>query len=130
MKQVFTNWPKLEVVLKGPDNIFCHVKKLPPDKFQMRPFGQRNCYPGTRQKTIYSQFLINVPARCYGKQILLSSTYFFLYSSLPGFYGLIGHKDFMSKRYASASSHTPRAKLFLGRTVKPRTYTFFYPSLN
>ena len=28
-KEAFTNWPKPEVVLKGPDNIFCHLKKLP-----------------------------------------------------------------------------------------------------
>ena len=26
---MFTNWAKLEVVLKGPDNVFCHVRKLP-----------------------------------------------------------------------------------------------------
>ena len=37
---------------------------------------------------------------------------FFLYSFLPGFYGLIGHKDFMSKRYASESSHTLCANFF------------------
>ena len=46
-KRAFTNWPKPEVVLKGPDNVFCHVRKLPPDKFQMRPFGRGNCYPRT-----------------------------------------------------------------------------------
>ena len=38
---------------------------------------------------------------------------FFLYSSLPGFYGLIGHKDFMSKRYASERSHTLCVNFFL-----------------
>ena len=27
-------------VLKGPDNTFCHVRKLPPNKFQMRLIGQ------------------------------------------------------------------------------------------
>ena len=37
----------------------------------------------------------------------------FLYSSLPGFYGLIGHKDFMSKRYASERSHTLCVNFFL-----------------
>ena len=36
VKRAFTNWPKPEVVLKGPDNVFCHVRKLSPDKFQMR----------------------------------------------------------------------------------------------
>ena len=41
-KQGFTNWP--EVALKGPDNIFCHVRKLPLDNFQMRPFGLGNCF--------------------------------------------------------------------------------------
>ena len=25
--------------LKGPDKIFCHVRKLPPNKFKMRLFG-------------------------------------------------------------------------------------------
>ena len=38
-KWAFTNWSKTTVVLKSPDNIFCHVRKLPPDKFQMRQFG-------------------------------------------------------------------------------------------
>ena len=28
-KRAFTNWPKPEVVLKDPDNVFCHVRKLP-----------------------------------------------------------------------------------------------------
>ena len=46
-KRAFTNWQKTEVVLKGSDNVFCHVRKLPPDKFQMRPFGQENCYHQT-----------------------------------------------------------------------------------
>ena len=27
-KQAFTNWPKQEVVLKGPDNIFCYIRGL------------------------------------------------------------------------------------------------------
>jgi len=39
------NWPKPEVVLKGPDNVFFHMRKLPTDIFQMRLFIQGNCYP-------------------------------------------------------------------------------------
>ena len=54
-KRAFTNWPKPEIVLKGPDNVFCHVRKLPPDKFQMKPFGQENCYPRLGPKSHFGQ---------------------------------------------------------------------------
>ena len=30
---------KPKAVLKDPDNAFCHRRKLPPKKFQSRPFG-------------------------------------------------------------------------------------------
>ena len=39
-QQAFTNWPKPEAVLKGPENEFCHARKLPPQKFQSKLFGQ------------------------------------------------------------------------------------------
>ena len=32
--QASTNWPKPEVVFKCPDNIFCHVRKLPSKKYK------------------------------------------------------------------------------------------------
>ena len=37
-----------KIGLNGPDNIFCHVKKLTPDKFQMR-----NWYPQTWQNVFW-----------------------------------------------------------------------------
>ena len=64
MKQAFTSSPKPTVVLKGPDNIFSHVRKLPPNKFQMRPFGQGNCYPQIWQtQLIYLCIALNVRQR-------------------------------------------------------------------
>ena len=40
--QAFANWAKPEGVLKGPDKVFCHVRKLAPQKFQLsvKTFGQ------------------------------------------------------------------------------------------
>ena len=40
-KPVTVNWDACGLI--------CHVRKLPPDKFQMRPFGRGNCYPRTWQ---------------------------------------------------------------------------------
>ena len=31
--------------MKGPDNVFCHMRKVPPNKFQSRPFGREFLTP-------------------------------------------------------------------------------------
>jgi hypothetical protein len=53
-QQAVTKWPKAGVVLKCQKKTFCHERKLTPNKFQMRPFGQKKLLPTIMTKLKYT----------------------------------------------------------------------------